>query len=121
MMLGEVGRNTAELGVDAVQFDPRRRTDRAKPLVTAFSYGRHQCPGRDPAMAFLTGLVKLAAGLKNLRPAPGEMGKVKTIRVGSEKAYLNDSWSCLGFDASSTLTYIEFLAFSFVLAANCNQ
>lgn len=29
------------------------------------------------------------------------MGTVKTIRVGTEKAYLNDSWSYLGFDASS--------------------
>lgn len=29
------------------------------------------------------------------------MGQVKTIRVGTEKAYLNDSWSYLGFDASS--------------------
>jgi linoleate 10R-lipoxygenase len=45
--------------------------------------------------------VKLAADLKQLRPAPGQMGQVKTIRVGTEKAYLNDSWSYLGFDASS--------------------
>lgn len=49
-------------------------------------------------------MVKLAAGLKQLRPAPGQMGQVKTIRVGSEKAYLNDSWSYLGLDASSKST-----------------
>lgn len=51
---------------------------------------------------FIVGLVKLVAGLKQLRPAPGQMGVVKTIKVGSEKAYLNDSWSYLSFDASST-------------------
>jgi hypothetical protein len=31
------------------------------------------------------------------------MGQVKTIMVGSEKAYLNDSWSYLGPYASSEL------------------
>jgi len=55
-------------------------------------------------LPFITGMVKLAAGLKQLRPAPGQMGQVKTIRVGSEKAYLNDSWSYLGLDASSKST-----------------
>ena len=75
----------------------------------AFSFGKHACFGRDPAVAFLVGLVKLVAGLKNLRPAPGEMGLVKTIRVGSEKAYLNDSWSYLGFDASSTFPSPRYL------------
>lgn len=69
--------------------------------MTAFSYGQHECVAKDLALAFMTGLVKLAADLKGLRPAPGQMGLVKTIRVGSEKAYLNDSWSYLGFDASS--------------------
>lgn len=52
----------------------------------------------------MTGLVKLVADLKQLRPAPGQMGQVKTIRVGSEKAYLNDSWSYLAFDANSKFT-----------------
>jgi len=65
-------------------------------------------------VAFLNGLVKLVAGLKNLRPAPGEMGLVKTIHVGSEKAYLNDSWSYLGFDASSTFCLLIRLVHSFL-------
>lgn len=71
--------------------------------MTAFSYGQHECVAKDVGLAFLTGLVKLVADLKQLRPAPGLMGQVKTIRVGSEKAYLNDSWSYLAFDASSKL------------------
>jgi hypothetical protein len=53
----------------------------------------------------------LVADLRNLRPAPGQMGLVKTIQVGTEKAYLNDSWSWLGFDASS-----KFLSLS---STNC--
>jgi linoleate 10R-lipoxygenase len=79
-------------------FDAYRKNETG---VSAFSYGPHECLAKDVALTFMTGLVKLVADLKQLRPAPGEMGKVKTIRVGSEKAYLNDSWSYLGFDASS--------------------
>jgi len=29
------------------------------------------------------------------------MGKVKTIQVGTERCYLNDSWSFLSFDANT--------------------
>lgn len=92
------GRNTKEVP-DADKFNAHRKTD----AVTAFSYGQHECLAKDLALAFVTGLVKLVADLKQLRPAPGQMGEVKTIQVGTEKAYLNDSWSYLGFDASSKL------------------
>ncbi|KAK7422650.1 hypothetical protein QQX98_001438 [Neonectria punicea] len=96
MMLGEAGRNPSEIA-NADKFDPTRKSE----PVSAFSYGQHECLAKDVALAFITGLVKLVADLKKLRPAPGQMGQVKTIRVGSEKAYLNDSWSYLGFDAST--------------------
>ncbi|KPM36966.1 Psi-producing oxygenase A [Neonectria ditissima] len=96
MMLGEAGRNPADIA-NADKFDTTRKTE----PVSAFSYGQHECLAKDVALAFVTGLVKLVADLKQLRPAPGQMGQVKTIRVGSEKAYLNDSWSYLGFDAST--------------------
>ncbi|TDZ65292.1 Psi-producing oxygenase A [Colletotrichum trifolii] len=102
MMLGEAGRNPNEVA-DAAKFDPKRKTDG----VTAFSYGQHECLAKDVALAFITGLVKLVAGLKQLRPAPGQMGTVKTIRVGTEKAYLNDSWSYLGFDASTWKVHFD--------------
>ncbi|KAK0716063.1 heme peroxidase [Lasiosphaeris hirsuta] len=102
MMLGEAGRNPSEVP-NASKFDPQRKVE----AVNAFSYGKHQCLAKDPAFAFIVGLIKLAAGLKNLRPAPGEMGLVKTIRVGSEKAYLNDSWSYLGFDASTWKVHFD--------------
>lgn len=102
MMLGEAGRNPSEVS-DANKFDPRRKTD----AVTAYSYGQHECLAKDVALAFITGLVKLVADLKTLRPAPGQMGTVKTIRVGTEKAYLNDSWSYLGFDASTWKVHFD--------------
>lgn len=102
MMLGDAGRNPSEVP-NADKFDVKRKTD----VVNAFSYGQHECVAKDVALAFVTGLVKLAADLKQLRPAPGQMGQVKTIRVGTEKAYLNDSWSYLGFDASTWKVHFD--------------
>lgn len=69
--------------------------------ISPFSHGQHECFAKDIALSFITGLIKLVAGLKDLRPAQGKMGEVRTISVGTEKAYLNDSWSYLAFDASS--------------------
>ncbi|KAK0629535.1 heme peroxidase [Bombardia bombarda] len=107
MMLGVAGRagdgSPTEVS-ELATFNPFRKDSGN---VTAFSYGKHHCLGRDPATIFLDGLVRLAAKLKNLRPAPGEMGVVKTIQVGSEKAYLNDSWSYLGFDASTWKVHFD--------------
>jgi linoleate 10R-lipoxygenase len=96
MLQGEAGRNPVDVE-NAAKFDPHRKSQGVKP----FSLGQHECFGKNIALTFVTGLVKLVADLKKLRPAPGQMGTVKTIRVGSEKAYLNDSWSYLAFDASS--------------------
>ncbi|KAM7183246.1 hem peroxidase [Naviculisporaceae sp. PSN 640] len=105
LMLGDAGRNPSEIGASATKFDPYRQN--ASEIVSPFSYGKHHCFGRDYAVTFINGMVKLAAGLKHLRPAPGEMGLVKTIRVGTEKAYLNDSWSYLGFDASTWKVHFD--------------
>ncbi|RDW76906.1 peroxidase/cytochrome P450 family protein [Aspergillus mulundensis] len=96
MMLGEAGRNGAEVP-NPNKFDPKRQANG----VSAFSYGQHECVAKGVALAFMTGLVKLAAGLKQLRPAAGELGQVKTIHIGTEKAYLDESWSHLGFEVST--------------------
>lgn len=56
-------------------------------------------------MVYLTGLVKLVADLKDLRPAPGATGQVKSINVGFDKIYLNDSWSYFAFNTSSKYSY----------------
>ncbi|OLN97847.1 Psi-producing oxygenase A [Colletotrichum chlorophyti] len=102
MLLGEAMRNPKEVA-DPTKFDAKRKTD----AVSAFSYGQHECLAKDLALTFVVGLVKLVADLKQLRPAPGQMGKVKTIRVGTEKAYLNDTWSYLGFDASTWKVHFD--------------
>ncbi|KAK0625776.1 linoleate diol synthase [Immersiella caudata] len=102
MLLGEAGRDASEVDNPNV-FNPRRKSEG----MTAFGHGKHQCLGKELAPVFISSLVKLTAGLKNLRPAPGEMGKVKTIQVGSEKAYLNDSWSYLAFDASTWKVHFD--------------
>jgi cytochrome P450 len=111
LMLGKAGRNpsgpddpkSAE-AIDLAKFDPTRKTSTA---LTTLTHGKHHCVGIDPSVAFVEGLIKLVAKLKNLRPAPGEMGQVKTIMVGSEKAYLNDSWSYLGPYASTWKVHFD--------------
>ncbi|KAK4442291.1 heme peroxidase [Podospora aff. communis PSN243] len=103
MLLGEAGRSDATTP-NAAAFDPHRRPEG---ITTAFGHGRHKCLGQELAPTFITSLVKLVAGLKNLRPAPGEMGKVKAIQVGSEKMYLNDSWSWLGSDVSTWKVHFD--------------
>jgi linoleate 10R-lipoxygenase len=94
---GESARTPTSGFEDAKQFVPGR----ADIAVDSFCYGPHECFGQHLALAFITGLVKLVADLKELRPAPGQMGEVKTIQVGFEKVYLNDSWSHLAHNASS--------------------
>ncbi|TWU77015.1 hypothetical protein ED733_007618 [Metarhizium rileyi] len=89
-MIGEAGRNPLEVP-NAKNFDTRRETNAA----TMFNYSDDESFVNDIALAFVTGLVKLSAGLNQLRPAPGAMGQVKTICVDNDKLYLNDSWSFL--------------------------
>jgi hypothetical protein len=60
-------------------------------------------------------LVKLCAGLKNLRPAPGDMGVLKQITLGTERCYLNDSWSHLTFDPTSKFYILNHAFRSFIL------
>ncbi|KAH7311220.1 linoleate diol synthase [Stachybotrys elegans] len=95
--------NTADAARDPehvpnpTQFDPTRQ----QPEISGYSTGFHECFGKRMAVIYLTGMVKLAAGLKNLRNAPGPLGTVKTIHVNGEKIYMNDSWSYFGFNAST--------------------
>jgi linoleate 10R-lipoxygenase len=95
--------NIADAGRDpehvpnADKFDPTRK----QPEIGCYSTGQHECFGKHMAVTFLTGLVKLSAGLKNLRRAPGSLGEVKTINVGSEKIYMSDNWSYFGFNTST--------------------
>ncbi|CAG9942858.1 unnamed protein product [Clonostachys rosea f. rosea IK726] len=96
MLLGTAARNGGEVP-NADKFDHKR----APVNIGPFSHGQHGCLGKQIALTFVTGMIKLVADLKDLRPAPGQMGQVKSIQVGSDKAYLNDSWSYLSFDPST--------------------
>ncbi|MCJ1387116.1 hypothetical protein MMC17_010245 [Xylographa soralifera] len=97
LFIGTASRD-AKAVADADKFMPNRSQ---KGLLTAFSTGPHECVGREIATNFIVGLVKLSAGLKDLRPASSQAGTVKKIQVGTEMCYLNDSWSYLSFDAST--------------------
>ncbi|CAI4218929.1 unnamed protein product [Parascedosporium putredinis] len=63
-LMGEAGRNPAEVS-DATKFDPKRKVE----AISPFSHGQHECFAKDIALSFITGLIKLVAGLKDLRPA----------------------------------------------------
>ena len=66
-----------------------------------FSDGIHHCFGREIALTFVCEIIKLVAGLKDLRQAPGLSGQIKAIQLGTEKCFLNDTWSYLTFDPTS--------------------
>ncbi|KAH8587872.1 prostaglandin G/H synthase 2/cyclooxygenase 2, pgh2/cox2 [Bisporella sp. PMI_857] len=72
-----------------------------------FGYGAHACLGREIALTYCVGLLKVAASLKNLRPAPGDMGTLKSINIGSERCYLDDTWSFLTFDPTTWKLHYE--------------
>lgn len=69
-----------------------------------FGYGPHECLGREIALTTVTILLKVVAGLKNLRPAPGTMGTLKSIFIGTERSYLTSDWAELTFDPTSMLS-----------------
>ncbi|KAJ6137471.1 Cytochrome P450 [Penicillium samsonianum] len=100
--IAEAARDLAVVS-NADNFDPQRK----QPGISAYSYGHHECCGRAIALAFITGLVKISAGPKNLRSAPGQMGVVKSIKVGQEKIYLNDSWSYFAFNVSTWKVHFD--------------
>lgn len=77
------------------------KLDRPSSAYIHWGVGPHQCLGREIALSIVVSLVRISAELKNLRPASGGMGNLKSIMVGTERCYLNDSWSWLTFDPTS--------------------
>ncbi|KAI9671612.1 MAG: hypothetical protein M1829_004617 [Trizodia sp. TS-e1964] len=100
-LLGPAGKD-----VDVVSEPALFKTDRPADCYIHFGFGPHQCLGREVTLSYCVGLVKVVAGLKNLRPAPGDMGLLRTVQVGTERCYLTDNWATLTFDPTTwTLHY----------------
>lgn len=87
------------------------RPGRPKSAYMHFGYGPHECLGREIALTYVVSMVRVCAGLKDLRRAPGPMGLCKYITVGKERVYLNDSWSYLTFDPTSKSALLLHCAF----------
>lgn len=86
---------------EAVPEPQKFKLDRPDSAYIHFNVGPHTCLGREIALAFNVSLLKICAGLKNLRPAPGDMGMLKSVEVNQITYYLNDSWSYLAPDPTS--------------------
>lgn len=96
LMLGIAGK--APNVPDAKSF----KLDRSDDDYMHFGYGPHECFGKEIALTTATAMLKVLGSLKGLRPAPGDMGILKSVMVGGiEKYYLNDSWSYLTSDPST--------------------
>lgn len=98
--------------------DPEEvKLDRPLNSYLAFGDGPHQCFGREIGLSYLVGVVKYVTSLKNVRPAAGGMGVLKTIKQGGSVYYLSEDWSSFTPYASSKLTstypplFLSFLYF----------
>ena len=77
------------------------KPSRPQEAYLAFGSGAHECLGREISIMFGVEMLKLAASMKNLRPAPGDMGQLKRVVVGQQHLYLTEDWSKLTTDATS--------------------
>lgn len=103
-LLGQAGHDTSCVP-DPHVFKPGRPAE----AYIHFGHGPHECLGREMSLTYCVGLLEVVAGLKHLRPAPGAMGELKCIQVGTEKCYLDDTWSWLTFDPTSKLICSSFI------------
>ncbi|GLA37646.1 hypothetical protein AnigIFM63309_004597 [Aspergillus niger] len=77
------------------------KLDRPSNAYIHFGYGAHECLGKEIGLTFAVSMLRVLAGLKYLRPAPGDMGMLKSIIVDGRRVYLNDSWSWMTQDPTT--------------------
>ncbi|GME60286.1 putative prostaglandin g h synthase 2 cyclooxygenase pgh2 cox2 [Neofusicoccum parvum] len=88
--------------------DPLKfKLDRPDSAYIHWGSGPHQCLGREISLSIVMSLIKISAELKNLRPAPGQMGVLKSVMIGTNKTYLNDSWSWMTQDPTTWKIHYE--------------
>ncbi|PYH67779.1 peroxidase/cytochrome P450 family protein [Aspergillus vadensis CBS 113365] len=83
------------------------KLDRPSNAYIHFGYGAHECLGKEIALTFAVSMLRVLAGLKYLRPAPGDMGMLKSIVVDGRRVYLNDSWSWMTQDPTKSYTMTD--------------
>ena len=67
------------------------RLDRPLENYIHYGVGPHQCLGKDASQVALTAMLKVMAGLENLRPAPGPQGILKKVpREDGFYAYMTE-------------------------------
>ncbi|KAE8389860.1 heme peroxidase [Aspergillus alliaceus] len=101
-LLGAAGKDP-----DVVPDPEAFKLDRPSSAYIHFNVGPHECLGREIALSCITSLLRVSAGLKNLRAAPGEMGILKSITTNTDKHFLNDSWSSLTADPTTWKVHFE--------------
>ncbi|KAF2139467.1 uncharacterized protein K452DRAFT_77778 [Aplosporella prunicola CBS 121167] len=88
--------------------DPQKfKLDRPDDTYLRWGSGVHMCLGKQISLSYVTALIKLSARLKNLRPAPGDMGVLKSVTLDTGTYYLNDSWDYLSADPTTWKVHFE--------------
>ena len=80
---------------DPVHFPNPNEVRLDRPLESYIHYGigDHRCLGTDASRVALTAMLRVVAGLKNLRRAPGPQGQLKKIpREGGFYIYCTENW-----------------------------
>lgn len=95
---GNVFVNLRAASHDPTMFPNPDEVDLNRPMDSYIhlGYGPHQCLGLPMAKVTLTCMLKEVAKLKNLRPAPGDQGKLHKVEAKAGKypyhAYLTENW-----------------------------
>jgi cytochrome P450 len=101
--------DTVVLDMEKASRDPKKfpnpdeiMLDHSEDSYIHFGRGIHTCLGRTIAVAGLVEQLKIFAKMEGLRRAPGDQGRLRSIKVGSATMFLSD-----GMDAWNPLPSSE--------------